>query len=98
MKKQWSGERLEAFMYDENAIEHLHRYAIAMEYCKDKKVLDIACGEGYGANIMAQTAMQVTGIDIDAEIIRNAAKKYIRSNLDFIKGDITSIPIKDHTF
>ncbi|MBK8348617.1 MAG: hypothetical protein IPL08_13770 [Saprospiraceae bacterium] len=34
--------------------EHLHRYALAMELVENKIVLDIACGEGYGSNLMAE--------------------------------------------
>jgi len=32
-------------------IGHLHRYAFATGYCKDKDVADIASGEGYCSSI-----------------------------------------------
>ena len=34
MQKKWTGERLETFVINEAMIEHLHRYAIAMDYVK----------------------------------------------------------------
>lgn len=64
--KDWTGERLETFVFNETTIEHLHRYAIAMEFCSGKTVLDIACGEGYGSNLLSAKATHVTGMDADA--------------------------------
>ncbi len=47
--------------------EHLHRYALALEFAAGKSVLDIASGEGYGAALLAKVAQCVTGVDIDPE-------------------------------
>ena len=48
MKKEvWSGERLETFIVNNVAAEHLHRYGLAKALVAGKRVLDIACGEGY---------------------------------------------------
>lgn len=97
-KKEWTGERLETFIFNESAIEHLHRYAIVKEYCTGKKVLDIASGEGYGVNLMAENAMHVTGIDIDYNVIKSASQKYNHPNLDFKQGAIENIPFPDNSF
>ena len=61
----WTGERLETFIYTRDAIEHLHRYSLISKYISGKTVLDIACGEGYGSNIISKTAATVFGVDID---------------------------------
>ncbi len=98
MKKKWTGERLEPFMFDETAIEHLHRYAIAREYVKGKTVLDIACGEGYGSNLLAATAEKVMGVDIDNDVITNATAKYRHPNLSFHQGPAEQIPFADNHF
>src|SRR5262249_33285474 len=74
--------------------EHLHRYAYATQFVQGKRVLDLACGEGYGSRLLAQTAESVVGVDIDEQAIRHAGNKYIKSNLRFKKGSITSIPIE----
>jgi hypothetical protein len=42
-------------------IEHLHRYLMVRELCCGKDVLDVACGQGYGAAMVAQVARSVTG-------------------------------------
>jgi len=97
-KEEWTGERLETFVFNESAVEHLHRYAIAKEYCTGKKVLDIASGEGYGANLMGENALHVTGVDIDSSVIKNASEKYRRSNLIFKQGSIENIPLPNQSF
>lgn len=97
MEKKWTGERLETFVYNECTIEHLHRYAIAKDLVKNKIVLDIACGEGYGANLLADAAKHVTGVDIDSRTIHQAAKKYCKSNLKFMAGRVEHIPLPDHS-
>ncbi len=58
------------------SLEHHHRYRFAQKYCRDKKVLDIACGEGYGCQILSETAASVYGCDISKEIVAHAERKY----------------------
>lgn len=93
--KQWTGERLETFVSNENTIEHLHRYALACEYVKEKVVLDIACGEGYGSLLLAKTSKIVFGVDIDKDSIDAATLKYKKDNLQFIESSATHIPLED---
>lgn len=97
-QQQWTGERLETFVQNETTVEHLHRYALAMKLVSGKKVLDIACGEGYGANLMAAVAENVIGIDIDGPTIRKAVVKYKKNNLAFEEGAIEKIPCPEHAF
>lgn len=96
--KKWTGERLETHIYNETSIEHLHRYALAMELTHNKKVLDIASGEGYGSNLLAKDARHVTGVDIDAGVIQEAKEKYQRQNLEFTTGTVENIPAADKQF
>jgi len=100
MSKQnhWTGERLETSICGETMLEHLHRYAIAQQFVKGKKVLDIACGEGYGANLLAKQALQVIAVDIDAPTIEKAVIKYPVSNINFKTGSVLQIPAEDSSF
>ncbi len=93
--KNWSGERLETGVFTETSIEHLHRYALALEFVQNKKVLDIAAGEGYGANLLAQKASHVIGVDINSNVINQAKNKYQRPNLEFLCGSVENIPVPD---
>lgn len=77
-------------------IEHFQRYRWASQLVKDKVVLDAACGEGYGSNILAQSAKDVLGLDIDQETVEWAKNKYRdRRNLKFMQGSIAKLPIED---
>jgi ubiquinone/menaquinone biosynthesis C-methylase UbiE len=97
MKKKWTGERLETFIYTRDAIEHLHRYAIVNKYIEGKIVLDIASGEGYGSSIMSKKASFVYGVDIDNVTVQKAKIKYNRENLEFLTGSTSQIPLDDNS-
>lgn len=92
---KWTGERLITSVLTENTIEHLHRYAIALEYCKDKEILDIACGEGYGTQLLSKVAKRAIGMDISAEAIRHASSKYVNQNISFQVAEAHNIPLSD---
>lgn len=93
----WTGERLVTTCNRPLVFEHLHRYAVACLLAEGKRVLDIACGEGYGANLLARTASKVTGVDLDATTIAHAKAKYQHGNIEFIVGDCTEIPCADRS-
>ena len=97
MKKEWTGERLETGIQSQVSAEHLHRYALAMEFVHNKTVLDIACGEGYGCHLLSQKARVVTGVDIDKETIIKAKAKYRNSNISFLEGKAEFIPLENHS-
>ncbi len=98
MANEWTGERLETFVHNDSTIEHLHRYAIVNEFIKNKVVLDIACGEGYGSSLLSASARFVTGIDIDNTVIAHASQKYKKDNLLFKRGSVENIPFEDAHF
>ncbi len=58
---------------------------------KGKKVLDIACGEGYGSKLLAKKATRVTGVDNESRAIQVAKTKYglknRRKNTTFVCSD-----------
>ena len=90
--------RLDTSINNEIMVEHLHRYALAQTLAEKKIVLDIACGEGYGSNLLANSATQVIGIDIDESVVKKANKKYKKNNINFETGSINAIPIEDNRF
>lgn len=92
---EFTGERLVTEIQEYWSLEHLHRYALSLEYAKDKVVLDIASGEGYGSFLLSKVAEKVTGIDISEEAILHAKSKYLAENLYFIVGSVIAIPVPD---
>lgn len=74
-----------------------HRYLAIQMFCKGKTVVDMACGTGYGSNMLAEVAKKVTGLDIDAVTIKKCQQKYNKDNLSFVVGDVSNIGIKSHS-
>ena len=71
--------------------EHLERYFFASEYVQDKRVLDIACGVGYGSLILKNAgARYVDGVDISEAAILYAQTNSNDSNVNFTIDSITS--------
>jgi 2-polyprenyl-3-methyl-5-hydroxy-6-metoxy-1,4-benzoquinol methylase len=75
--------------------EHIARYRFAKDFVRDKRVLDIACGEGYGGAALAKAgAASVIGVDISPEICEHAHRKY---GLDARVGNAQAIPMQDQS-
>jgi SAM-dependent methyltransferase len=47
------------------------------------KVVDLACGEGYGSAVLAEAASDVIGVDANPEAFAHAEAKYTRPGLSF---------------
>ena len=88
----FTGERFTPECVREIAYEHWHRYAFAMALTGGKHVLDAACGEGFGADLLASKAASVQAIDIDAASIEHAKQRYgSKKNLNFHQADVTQL-------
>ena len=71
---------------------HFARYAIATSLVKDKKVLDIACGEGYGSYLLKRAgAKQVVGVDVSVDAIDRARNSFEAPGIEFLSADAASI-------
>ncbi len=77
-------------------LEHYHRYFVARGLAVNKDVLDIASGEGFGSNILSKVAKSVKGVDISKEAVDHALATYANSNLSFVVGSATDIPLGDN--
>jgi SAM-dependent methyltransferase len=51
------------------AAEHVHRYRLASQLCKGLRVVDLACGSGYGSAVLRESARAVLGVDNDAATV-----------------------------
>src|SRR5687767_9305945 len=65
---------------------HLAVYEWVAERCRGLRVADLACGEGYGSDVLARAAADVIGIDANPEAHEHARRRYRRSNLRFERG------------
>lgn len=67
------------------AAVHMARYSMARPVAAGKRVLDIACGEGYGAYALATkwNAAYVTALDIAPDAIASAKRNFSADNINF---------------
>jgi len=94
---QTTGERYMPEMHGSIELEHLHRYLLAKQLTAGKRVLDIACGEGYGTALLSESAASVVGVDISAEAVAHAQQKYQAGNLEYRAGTCSDIPLADQS-
>lgn len=93
---EFTGERFLPGTPGEIWIEHWHRYHFAARWAAGKRVLDVACGEGYGTSLLARTAAHVTGVDISPEAIAHAHRAYAGTpNAEFVESSCTRLPLPD---
>lgn len=90
-----TGERFLPGMPGDIALEHLHRYLLGQSICRGARVLDIACGEGYGSALLAEVAGDVIGVDVCAAAVAHARARYAGERLRFLQGDCARIPLPD---
>jgi len=65
---------------------HVAAYEWIAERCAGLRVADLACGEGYGSDLLAGQAPRVTGVDANPEAFEHARLRYRRPNLRFERG------------
>lgn len=86
-------------MERKNKAEHLARYEFVIPLVKNKKVLDIACGTGYGSQILAERgASSVVGGDIDQATVATAEREKRAKNLRFAVMDGLAILASEGEF
>jgi ubiquinone/menaquinone biosynthesis C-methylase UbiE len=78
--------------------EHLARYAWAAQFATGKRVLDAACGAGYGsAMLLAAGAAEVVGVDLDEEVVA-ALRTGGAAGASFEVADLRTLPFDDASF
>ena len=88
----FTGERFTPECVREIWYEHWHRYAFAAPLARGRRVLDAACGEGYGSALLARFATSVVGVDLAQQAVEHARGRYgDRANLRFEQGDATAL-------
>jgi SAM-dependent methyltransferase len=89
---EFTGERFTPECVREIWYEHWHRYAFARALARGRRVLDAACGEGFGSALLAATATSVCGVDIAPAAVAHARARYGGlKGLAFREGDCTRL-------
>lgn len=95
---EFTGERFTPECLREIRYEHFHRYALAAHWVAGLRVLDAACGEGYGSSLLAAKAREVTGVDVAAKAVAHAKSRYSAKNLAYFCADCCATPFANNSF
>ena len=87
---QLTGERTLPDVPEENYWyrRHLVVYRWIASRVGGRRVVDLACGEGYGSAVLARTAVSVVGVDANPEAFEHARLKYSGPRLRFERNMI----------
>jgi ubiquinone/menaquinone biosynthesis C-methylase UbiE len=91
-------ERFEVGKFMPPWVRHQHttRYEWVTQFVGGKKVLDVACGTGYGAVLLAKAgAEKVDGFDCSKEAVDHASSRYSHPVLSFSVADAEHLPVSD---
>lgn len=100
-----SSERIIPELYEESVeqwvlfLKHKFAYELALSYINaTDRVLEIGCGDGYGAHLISSIGADVVAIDVDTNAINYAKRKYKDTNITFELYDGETIDYADHIF
>jgi len=69
---------------------HVERYAFAVQHARPSRILDIACGVGYGTRMLGdrfRDGAEVVGVDLSEAAIAYAVKRYGDRHVRFVAAD-----------
>ena len=73
-----------------------HRYYWAGEYCRERDVLEVACGPGQGLGYLASVAKTIRGGDITPALVA-AARKHYGSRIAVDEMDAQNLPFEPNS-
>lgn len=81
------------------SIDHVRRYQLIKRFCYGK-VLDAACGVGYGSYLLSNNPdiSEVIGLDISSDAISQAKQEFISPKIRFLQKSITDLDEPCDTF
>ena len=90
---EFTGERVIPGQGDADLFnEHRARYWFARRCAAGKSVLDAACGTGYGAALLAETAQSVVGVDIARDAVAYARRHFGSPKIRYAQADCLALP------
>lgn len=94
-----NGERVVPWHPEEMIRQHEVRYRFAAREISDgSRVLECACGSGYGLSFLAERARSVTAVDLSESTIAFAREHFGRPNVEFLVGSAECLPLPSASF
>lgn len=92
-----TGERTVPGIAEENYWFRRHEvvYRDLLHHCSGRTVLEAGAGEGYGADMIADVATRVIGLDYDESAVAHIRARYPR--IDIRHGNLAELPLDDES-
>lgn len=91
-------ERVESF-HDPIYEEHAARYQFACKHISGGRVLDVACGLGFGTILLSAVARKVYGVDVDQKTVHQAQRlTRTKTNIVIRKADAIKLTFGNNFF
>ena len=89
-----TGERTVPGLAEENYWFRRHEvvYQRLADRCAGRDVLEAGCGEGYGADLIADVARRVIGLDYDESAVAHVQARYPR--VEMRHGNLAELPLR----
>jgi 2-polyprenyl-3-methyl-5-hydroxy-6-metoxy-1,4-benzoquinol methylase len=80
--------------------EHTARYLFASRFTAGRRVLDVACGVGYGSKLLAESdaLASVIGVDLSEQAVAYARLHHPAANLSYMVGSALQLPFEAASF
>ena len=78
--------------------QHMAVYKYIKDIARDKLLLEIGCGDGYGSAYLANSGKKIVSVDYDEKTVAKGHAKYRVDNLDFLCMGATGLGFKDEIF
>ena len=80
----------------EQLLRLCHRYYWAGQFCKDKDIVEVACGSGYGLSYLSEISKSIEAGDYSDEIV-NVARRINGSKINILQYDAINMPYDDNS-
>ncbi|KKU12017.1 MAG: Methyltransferase type 11 [Parcubacteria group bacterium GW2011_GWC2_45_7] len=78
--------------------DHEKRYQHVRKFVKGQRVLDVACGSGFGIKILSFVSRFIVGVDYAFEAVSFARQEHLNPDDGVVQASATGLPFVDRSF
>lgn len=79
-------------------LRHRAAYFWAIAFARQKRVLEVGCGEGYGADILGRDCQSLIALDHSNHTVGETRSRCHHEHVSFLSADATHLPFQSGSF